>query len=259
MKLNKIWFLFGLIALANMVLRFLQLYFTIDSRTGFFIENSKTYGEIILVVILIFTAILGVFSFLGFNKPENPPRKSLSLSISALILSVFVFAEMVFIQAAPFVVAWQSTVLKLSATVLTIYLVVFAASYLVNIKLPEIATIIPSVYFIFRTLKDFTAISKLAMISDNVVLITTYCIVLLFFINFAKLYNSTDNEFCFKKLLSYGLPAVVLCFTYSLPNILIYIMHGFSRISMFSNMLIFTSGIFILCFLLNYFSKKNLR
>lgn len=259
MRLNKIMLLFFLALPVSMGLRFLQLYFTIDAKTGFYFNEAKNFGPMLLVIILLSAFAVALFSYLTFVRPKNPPKINPYISVSAVFLSVGILTEVVF-QRNITAIAWQSAALKLLSLAMAAYLILLALSPIFKFEIPKILSSVTVLYMIIRIIFDFTSISKLALISDNIILIVTYCAVLIFFLNYTKLYNDADTDKMFKNLLSSGLASVVLCFTNSVPNILINIIsdESYLHTSMFTNITVLFLGVFILSFLLSYFSKKNI-
>ena len=259
MKQNNIM-LFFLIALpVCLVLRFLQLCFTIESNTGFFINETKNFGPILLLMILLCTSSVAVFSWLTFVRPNNPPKTTMFMSISSFALSLSVFVELVFNNAVA-AISWQSALLKLLSFAVIAYFIVFALSKFIEIQIPEIASSVTVLYTIIRMICDFTSISKLALISDNILLIFSYCAVLTFFLNYTKLACHTDNDKSFKVILSSGLASVVLCFTSSIPNLLVNLIlkNGYHHSSLLTCVTFLFLGIFIFSYIFSYFSKDNI-
>ena len=105
----------------------------------------------------------------------------------------------------------------------------------------------------------FINTSSLAHISDNVLLLAAYCAVLIFFLNYAKLYNNIDNEKNFRKMLASGLVSASLSLTQSLPHIVVNIASGnkYLHVSHISNISVLLMGIFVLTFLVSHFFIGN--
>ncbi len=259
MKQNKIMLFFFIALPVSLVLRFLQLCFTIESNTGFYINETKNFGPILLLMILMSAFSVALFSWLTFIRPNNPPKTTKFMSVSAIGLSCAIFAELIF-NNSPVAIPWQSALLKLLSLAVTAYFILFALTPFIKIKIPEIASSVTVLYIIIRMICDFTSISKLALISDNILLIFSYCAVLTFFLNFTKLYCDADNDKSFKVILSSGLASVVLCFTSSIPNLLINILskNGYHHSSLFTCVTLLLFGVFILSYILSYFSKDNI-
>ncbi len=260
MKLNKIMLMFFVALPVSVGLRFLQLYFTIDGDTGFYINETKNYGPILLLLILFCALSVAAFSSLVFVKPEHPPKINISLSVSSLLLSCAILGELIFSRNMG-VALWQAVLLKVFSIAIALYLILFAISPLIKFKLPNITASATVLFMVIKMICDFISISKLALISDNIFLIFSYCTVLLFFLNFTKLYCRAESDKSFKYLLSSGLTAVVLCFTNSVPGIIINIITkgGYIHSSVSTGITVFFFGVFILSFLLSHFSKKNLQ
>ncbi len=259
MRLSKIMFMFFLALPISIGLRLLQIYFTIDSKTGFYLPNTGNQGQIILILILLCALFVALFARLVYKKPDKTPKINIYLFVSAIFLGGSILIETLFQNMFSSVVIWQSLLLRLAGFAAAAYFIVFSLKKMYNFKLPEITAAIPAFYLIIRMIFDFTSISKLALISDNIILIITYCVILLFFLNFAKLHNGMDTEKCFKNILTCGLVSSLLCFTNSIPNIIINIISagGYLHTSIFTNISVLLFGVFILTFTLSYFSKSN--
>ncbi len=259
MKQKKIMLFFFMALPISLILRLLQLCFTIETNTGFYINETKNFGPIILLVILLCTLSVAIFSWQTYIRPNNPPKTTKIMSISSFALSLSVFAELIF-NNSPISIQWQSTLLKLLSLATVAYFILYGLTPYIKVKIPEIASSITVLYIIIRMICDFTTISKLALISDNILLIFSYCSVLTFFLNFTKLYCNTVNDKTFKVILSSGLVSVILCFTNSIPNLLINIFSktDYHHSSLFSCVTFLLLGIFILSYILSYFSKNNI-
>ena len=261
MKLNKIVFFFALSLPSCIALRFFQLALATEPQTGFFKENYYAYGVIITVLIFLFVALAAVFSYLTFKRPEHPPKTNPVLAITSVLIAVaFLYSGFFGIKTESYPLP-ELIISRVLTILVAFYFLTFALASTFKLKLPGIISVLPAVYLIERIIHDFRSISKLALVSDNVLIIMTYCVSLVFFMNFAKLYCKTDHNRNFKNLLSSGIAAVILCFTYSVSNILISIFKSseYVRVSVADNLLFISIGMFISVFLLSHFSKQNLE
>ena len=84
---------------------------------------------------------------------------------------------------------------------------------------------------------------------------------LLFFLSFGKLYNGIDTERNFRKLMASGLVSAVLCFTQSIPHIIINLVtdNGYLHTSNADNFSVLSFGMFIAVFTFSHFSAKNIK
>lgn len=261
MKLNKIMMFFCVGLPVCVTLRILQIIFTIEFETGFYLNQFETVGKLIFVIIFGFCALLWWFSSKYYKSIENPPEYNMLLSVTAIGLAVVTVAQAFMEESYIFTFAWQSTAIKVVGSLTAAYFVCYALRYYINFKLPPVLHIIPCLFMVLRTAFIFINTSALAHISDNVLLLTAYCAVMVFFVNFAKLYNNIDIEKNFKKLLSSGLVSAVLCFTQSLSNFVINFASGnkYLHVSHVANTSVLFMGLFVMVFIVTHFyiDKKD--
>ena len=174
-------------------------------------------------------------------------------------MGISIIYELLFETLVPAITAWQITLLRVSGVASAVFFVCFGLKRFINLRIPSILTAIPIVYFIFRIICDFTSISALALISENLILMFAYCAVLIFLLQFAKLYNGIDSEYNFRKLLASGLAAITLCALQSIPHFILKSLTGYSfmHTSPEASISLFVMGVFIAVFLFSHFSFSN--
>ena len=253
MKSNKIMILYFAALPISLGLRFLQLWFTIEPETGFYIPESQGMGTLLTILILLCSLSVALFSRLTYKQPDRLPTGNLWLSIASLLLAAGITFETYFSDLSLPILGWQSILLKVASVGAAIYFLFFAISPLFKFEIKPIFSTLPVIYSIIRLICDFTLVSKLAIISDNIILIAVYSISMLFFLNFAKLYNGIEDDKNYKKILSYGLTLSVLSFTCSVPNLIFAsIFYGFDHISIYTNISVLILGIFDTAFVFSF-------
>lgn len=259
MKYKKIIFLFGVFLPVAILLRLVQFSFTIDYSTGFYIKEFQSNGEAMFWVLLALMFSPSLFALFSHRSPEHPPRPNIILSIASFMLGASIIYEMFFEKFSASVVDWQITLIKIAGVFAAAFFICFGLNRFISFRLPNICTAIPTVYFILRIICDFTSISSLALISENLVLMLAYCAVLIFMLQFAKLYNGLDSEYNFRKLLASGLASIMLCLTQTLPHFILKVLTGYSfmHTSLSGNINLFFTGVFIAVFLFSHFSFYN--
>lgn len=261
MKLNKIMTYFCIGLPVCVCLRIIQIIFTIEFETGFYINQYETIGKVIFAVIIAFCALLWWFSSRYYKSPEKPPEYNMLLSVTAVGLAIVTLAQAFFENTYIFTFAWQSGLIKVVGAITAAYFIAFAVKYYFDFPLPPYLHIIPCAFMIVRTAFIFINTSSLAHISDNVLLLACYCTVMIFFVNFAKLYNDIDIEKNFKKLLSSGLVSAVLCFTQSLSHFVVNFASNnrYLHVSNVANISVLFMGLFVMVFIITHFymDKKN--
>ncbi|MBE6749556.1 MAG: hypothetical protein E7560_00130 [Ruminococcaceae bacterium] len=259
MKYNKILLFFGVGLVVSTVLRVLQLWFTIEDQTGFFNHDFNDFGIYILIIILLFTIATAVFCLISHRRPDHPPKSNPILSVCSLLLSVSLLVELFTEKFSDLVNGWQISFLKIFGFLTAAFFVYFAYKEKYGTKYLKYLIIIPSLYVVFRIIYNFSAISALAIISDNLIFTASYCAVLLFMISFAKLYNGVESETNFRKLMATGLSAGILCVSQPLAYLIYNAFTGFSYLhtSLMANISLLVFGFFILTFVFLHFSREN--
>lgn len=259
MKYKQIMTLFGVILPLSVIVRLFQIMNTVEMTTGFFENEYASQGYLMLGIIAVFCVLTAIFALNSHRTPEHPPRTNIFLALSSILFAVSLLYEVYTETLSLMVLPWQAALLKLLGTATAVYFIIYALGGFVRIKLPKLCAVIPVAYFIVRIICAFISISSLALISDNIFLMAVYCMCLLFMLNFAKLYNGLDSEYNFRKILATGLVSVILCFTESVPHLIINIIEDgmYQHTSLVASASVLFTGIFILSFLLSHFSSQN--
>lgn len=259
MKYKNIIFLFAVFLPVSIVLRLIQLSFTVDYSTGFFIKEFETNGQAMLVVLLGLCLAPAIFALFSHRNPEKPPQRSIAVGIASFMAAFSVIYELFFEEFSVSVLGWQITAVKITGILTAAFFICYGLAGILKFKIPNICTAVPVLYYILRIICDFTTISSLALISENLLVMLTYSMILLFMLQFAKLYNGLDSEYNFRKLLATGLAAILLCFTQTVPHITLKLVTGYSfmHTSLATNINIFFMGIFIAFFVFSHFSFSN--
>lgn len=253
MKSNKIIAFYFVALPISLCLRFLQLAFTVEPKTGFYIPESQGMGTALLILILLCSLFVALFARLTYKQPDTLPPINFRLSISSALLAVGIMLETFFADFSLPIPGWQSILLKIASAAAAIFLLAFAISPVIKFEIKPILAALPVIYTIIRLICDFSLVSKLAIISDNIILIAVYSVSMFFFLNFAKLYNGIEDDKNYKKILSYGLTLSVLSFTSSVPNLICGVFsQGFDHISVFTNITVLFLGIFATAFVFSF-------
>lgn len=165
MKYEKI-LLFSSIALPAVVLmRFLQLFFTVDVKTGFFKSEYEDAGRCLLVLIALGCAAVAVLCLTSHRNPENPPKKNLVTAVFSFITAAVTAIEIFSESFAGTVMRWQSSLLMLMGLAAAAFFVAYGISLISDFTLPPISAVIPVFYFIIKVICVFTSVSSLALIT----------------------------------------------------------------------------------------------
>lgn len=259
MKYNKIVLFFNIALILSTVLRFLQINYTIEFSTGFFIQSYETFGYFITAAIFVMALISGIFAATYYISPEKPPRKGDILGAVSFLPAITILFETFSESSSLSVIPLQSFLLKVSGIFAAAFFILYGLAKYIDIKVHRMAGTAPVIYIILRIISSFAGISSLAIISDYIYYVIGYCLILLFFINFLKLYNGLDKEYNFRKIFATGLASAVICLPQTVSHIAVNLFSksSYAHISHTANLSLLTFTIFIISFIFTHFSKEN--
>ena len=241
------------------LLRYFQYKFIIDSSNGFFMSENRIFGVVTTAVLFIAAVCIGIFSYLNHRLPENTPTPNTVLSIFSFLAAAAVFTDAfltkVSVSQNPFL-----SVLKIIFALLSIiFFVSFGAKKFIKIVIPSVCYLFPCAFMLVKLICEFSVISSVAVIADNIFILAAYCSVMVFFLQFSKLYNNEDTETNFKKLLSSSLVSVFFSITQSVAYLVYNIPTTFenTHTPLSSNIFLLFMGLFIYIFTYFHFSENN--
>lgn len=260
MKYNRVMFFSVSALLVSLIARFVQLKFICEEATGFFKPEFQGVGNTLLFVIFIFAVITVVFAAISHRSPEHPPKASVPLCVASFLAAGGVLSALLGSHTSATGLSFQITYLNISGFAAAAFFVLFGLKKVANFEIPKVFYCIPVIYMICRISYDFSLISSLAVISDNIIILAAHCSGAYYFMQFAKLYIGEDTELNFRKLLASGLAMVIFSFTATLPNLFLYILQGsaYLHITVTEAISIFATGLFSLVFILCHFAKSNM-
>ncbi len=259
MKFNKIMIALSVALPICVAVRILQIVFTIEYANGFYSTGKELSGNAALVFIALVGAVFAVLSFFGEKINAKVPKSNLLTTISSLIVAVALFGEL-FGENMPMTMpAMQVLILKTVTAFTAAYFVAFATTGFTEFKMPTILHAVPCFYAIAKTIFTFINISSLALISDNILLIASYCALMLFFINRAKLYNRLDKANIFTKIFATSAVCAIFCITLSLASIVINIVSSTPYLHTDTAVMraVFSLGLFVIVFLCEVLNQKE--
>ena len=265
MKYKHIMLSLGVSLPICVMLRTYQLLFMIEGKTGFVGKNYTFLSAAVMVVIFAAIAINAVLGTTVHKSAKDMPKVNLFLGISAMLLGgAIVYDAIGYAVDAP-IMGWQTVLFVVMGCVCSIWFMAYGAKAIYNYELPAITYTIPVVYWAAKFIVLFTSISPLTLITDNVFVIISYCVILAFMFEFAKVANNIDKDTTYKKLMASGITSVMLCFVSALPR---FIATGTGNTeslhdsvsSVFATLI---TGVFVLVYIISHFwdlgpsHKKN--
>ena len=237
--------------------RVFQIVYTIDGVTAFYLKDFEIKGTLLLVLIAAITALVFFLGCKAYKTPTNPPQHNFALTVMSLAMAAALGNEFLHKKFPPTTLMWQVTMVKILTVLAIAYFLALALQGLFNFEILPMLHLIPALFAIAETISGFISVSSLATISDNILLIAAYCLLMVFFINYAKLYNGIDIEYNFKKILATGLATTIVCTAQSVAyfGVNIFGIQGYWHTDYNTMITILCFGIFSLVFTVSHFRK----
>lgn len=250
--------LFGVCLPICLVLRVLQLIFTVDSTTGFIKQQYASISVIIMLVIFaaaFAVALIGAASDgVKLQKKEINPAVAFT---SFLAGGMFIYDTIASVSANV-VAAWYDTVLLILGLVSGVVFVAFGIKNIYSYKFPCSLLVAPVFYYVVKLISVFVSTSALSLVTENIFLIFASGTLLIFIFEFSKIENQIDEAPRVKKLFSAAIVASIFCSVYALPKIIVY---GtlMSRRDMADALLSLTMSVFVLSYVISNFADESIN
>ncbi len=230
-------------------------------------ESSKIGFDHYFLWICIFVVFIavGFFGATTFRCPKKTPTVNMPLAFASGLFAAICGLTSWFADSEIYpnftTVPVFLTILKITGFLTAILFIAFALTDIFSFKIPNLCFAIPVLFFIFRLICRFIDQNDQKMTMDHFLLLLIDCFFLLFFLEFGKQYNHIDKEHNFRKLLCTGLSSSALGFIYSASYLVIALFkpNYAENINLKNALFILLTAVFILVFILNHYSEKNLN
>lgn len=194
------------------VLRIIQTVFTIDGATGFIKQQYFAISTVITIVICAAIASVSMISIAMGGIVSKSSKLNPAVAVASVLLSgAFLFQTITNVSNLA-TGRWYDAAL---AILIILTLLVFAAygiQKIYDFNLPHIVLAIPVVCYILKLISLFIKASELALVTKNIFLIFTNCMLLWFMFEFACFENQIgDSKKKVKKLFASGIAAGMFC------------------------------------------------
>lgn len=251
---------FSISLLACLVIRTLQLLFTVDGATGFIKAEYRPIG-IAMMLILFLAVIVSVIIGISVRRcPLKMPKVSPLLGISSMLMGAAILYEVFSISVLRNSNIYQIIALEAFGCFAGIFFIAYGLKAFVKFKMSPVFFVIPVLYWAIKLIYVFTNISSLALITDNILLCVCYCGVLVFMLEYAMLANKINVERTSRILMASALCAANLSLVCSLPRFIAIVTGHTEGLheSVSSMVTVLFTGVFIILFMWHYFRNKNL-
>lgn len=239
-----------------LILRALQLIFTIDEKTGFIKQQYTGISVAITLVILAGVASVGLISFAADGIKMCRKGKNPVLAAASVLVGIMFVCDTAAFISTGIIFVWYDALLIISGLLSAGVFIAFGVKKVYPYKFSDILLIIPAFYCIVRLISIFVSTSELSLVTENVFLLFTNGVLLLFMFEFSKAENNIDETPKTKKISASGITACMLCFIQSVPKIAVY-GRSMSLRDITSALLTLAFGIFVLSYVVSEFSEES--
>ncbi len=242
------------------LLRTMQIKFTIDSATGFI---KQQYSDIsALITFVIFAAIISMCVLAYFTEniscknSETQPIVALSCILTG---GMYVYETVSCISELDGIYTILSVFLSLISSIVFI---AYGIKKIYPYNLPPIILIVPTISYIVKLIKLFISTSALSLVTENIFLLFTNSALLCFMFEFASCENNFGNPGKRSKtIFACGIAATMLCVVTALPKLFLPSVQSTpaSRADISSCLLMLSQTIFILSYIVSNFCSKESR
>ena len=255
MKFKKSPLVICIATLLGFVLRTLQIFCSIDQSTGFYKKEQNGLGTFLMALIVVLCMVSAVvarfYDFQPNGCQENDKFTAIASGILAIALFYEIFSErFVFVNAT-----WQAMAMKTVGFLTAVYFAAMLFSAFYSFKIPDLCHTLPAIYMIIRIICSFIGIGSLSLITENIFLIASYCVSLLFFISYAG--NKCKVYINGASLYMRSVLAFALCLVTAIPNLIANAtsLGGYSHIPLTSQVVLTAITLFIAAFNYKRFLK----
>ena len=242
------------------LLRTIQILFTIDSSTGFIKQPYRDISILISVVLFAAAAVMSVLAFSTDNFVQKKEGQHPILTTTSVLTGGMFIYEM--ISSFSSTNDWYDIPLVFLGFFSAIVFAVYGLNQIHPFNFPSFALIIPTLYYIIKLIKLFISTSALALTTENVFLLFTNSVFLWFAFEFASYENGFgDAKKRAKKIFACGVTAIMLGVTTALPKVFLFFANDMqiSKGDLSSAILTLTQTLFVLSYIIINFSPDGFK
>lgn len=258
------------------ILRAIQMFFTIDEGTGFIKQQYSTISLLISVIICAAIASVALLAAIADIKCKESNGPQLAISVSSLIVGgMLIYKSVTNLSTIFKSIAWQNSLIKDVLTLLqsiawydfilmilmllsAVVFFIYGLKSISDFKMPSMILVIPVLCFIVKLISVFVSTSALALVTENVFLIFTSSAVLWFMFEFSNFENGVgDPDKKVRKIFASGIASIMFCLVATIPKLYfaIFLKRGMSNADISTTLLDVSLAIFILSYIICKFGE----
>ncbi len=242
------------------IIRAIQLIFTIDSTTGFIKQPYSQISLLITFVVCAAVASIGVMSYAAEDIVCNNAKLHPIVAAACVLTGGMYIYETV--SNLSNLGGWHSVALVFLSLLSAITFIAYGLRNIYLYNFPSIMLICPAVYYVIKLIKLFVSTSALAIVTENVFLLFTNSALLWFMFEFASFENHIGDSIKKpNKLFTSGVVSTMLCLVTALPKLILFFSQKtqVSTADVSAAVLMIAQSIFILCYIIGNFCEYNFK
>ncbi len=244
------------------LLRALQLIFTIDSTTGFVKQQYSEISVIISFIVCAAIAAITLLAFIAYGVDLKFYAVKPPVAVSSALLGGMFIYETLYAISSLTADSWRDILLILLSFLSAIAFALYAVRSVYFYKMPYMILVAPVAYYIVKIIDIFVSTSSLALVTENIFLIFTNSALLWFMFEFASYENGMGDIFkSHKKLFASGVASFSLCTVTALPKFILFMSNKaqVSQDDLSASLLTAAVGIFVLFYTKYTFGRRKIR
>lgn len=220
--------IFALGVISAIPIRCYQMFNMLDSETGFYLKTNVTIPLLNCILVGVFVLAV-VISYLGKKNTIRPIGRNIPLAVVSYLFAFSLIADGINklfeaslngIQVQDGFVLAQGVFALLSSIFFIIVGISFTAGTDSFVR-RGILAVMPVFWAISRILQRFSVAIDFKNVSELLYELAMLCLVMLFFMSFARVYVSTEGANMSWRIFAFGIPAALFAFLCSLPRFLV--------------------------------------
>lgn len=257
--LKKIIPLFVVSTVCAVLLRVLQITYITETKTGFFIKEFETLGNIITIGICLIAAVCVIYAALYKKREIYPVTVTKPFGIIHFFLAAAIIYESLFSPVSHAIHTWQILLQIIFGLLSALVFIYRGYNAFTGGKTPPITMVAHIVFWLIRVIIVFSSYISVSTIAENVFEMAAICTALVFFLNAGAYENEIDPERIKKRLFPSAICAAIMGAVYSVAQ-LVVIISGKSSILHTQNATLITNAvlvIYILFYMVLMFKKPK--
>lgn len=204
--------------------RVICLTYATESQTGFFTERLSSVGLSLTVIPLLLAFISIFFSFFVKEKVSSNFKQSKKTAIISVLFGACIFLYSVGLSTHTSTVYWQHLLEVITGVLCAVWFIFFGIGRFLDIKLPSVTYIMPTLHWIMRLIVVFSSFSTTSLVAEHIFSLFSNGFTLLFMLSMGKYLTDCSNKKDKKALFPLATASFILNTTSALSRLIVFLL-----------------------------------